>query len=142
MKKFNGVNITQRARRRKRKNGAVVAHDQWFANFNDPKTGKRRIIAFDRKKDAEAYKVALLINVDENSYVDESKAPTVAQAIDHWFATKEGAVKPSTLKGYKVVANGAIRGPLLIGTKQERANYTEKGIVPKNARFLKMLGHI
>ena len=50
--------------------------------------------------------------------------------------------KPSTLKGYKVVANGAIRGPLLIGTKQERADYTEKGIAPKGAHFIKLLGHV
>ena len=34
-----------------------------------------------------------------------------------WLADKDGKVKPSTLKGYKVVANRAIRGPLLIGTK-------------------------
>src|SRR5690606_20165100 len=82
MKKFNGVNITQRARRRKLKDGSLVARDQWFANFNDPKTGKRRIIAFDRKKDAEAYKIALLLKVAEGSvFIDERKAPTVAQAI-------------------------------------------------------------
>ena len=51
-------------------------------------------------------------------------------------------MKPSTLKGYKVVANGAIRGPLLIGTRQERADYTETGIAPKGARFIKLLGHV
>ena len=51
-------------------------------------------------------------------------------------------MKPSTLKGYKVVANGAIRGPLLIGTRQERADYTESGIAPKGARFIKLLGHV
>lgn len=142
MTKFNGVNITQRARRRKLKSGVVVARDQWFANYNDPKTGKRRIIAFDRKKDAEAYKIALLLKVAEGSYVDERKAPTVAQAIDHWLETKNGAVKPSTLKGYKVSVNGAIRGPLLIGTKQQRADFTESGIAPKSARFIKLLGHV
>ena len=58
------------------------------------------------------------------------------------LADKNGKVKPSTLKGYKVVANGAIRGPLLIGTRQERADYTESGIAPKGARFIKLLGHI
>ena len=41
-----------------------------------------------------------------------------------------------------MVANGAIRGPLLIGTKQERADYTESGIAPKGARFIKLLGHV
>ena len=85
---------------------------------------------------------ALLGKVAQGSYVDERTAPTVAQAIDHWLADKNGKVKPSTLKGYKVVANGAIRGPLLIGTRQERADYTESGIAPKGARFIKLLGHV
>lgn len=64
------------------------------------------------------------------------------KVIDHWLATKEGSVKASTLKGYKVSVNGAIRGPLLIGTKQERADYTGSGVAPKGARFIKLLGHV
>ena len=141
MNDFN-VSITTTTRRRKLKDGAIREHHQWYCEYRDPLTRKRRRRAFNKKRDAEAFRNALLLKVADNSYVDERKAPTVAQAIDHWFQTKEGNVKPSTLKGYRVVANGAIRGPLLIGTKQERADYTEKGIAPKNARFLKMLGHI
>lgn len=141
MNDFN-VSITTTTRRRKLSNGTVREHHQWYCEYRDPLTRKRRRRAFNRKKDAEAFRNTLLTKVAENSYVDERKAPTVAQAIDHWLATKDGSVKPSTLKGYKVVANGAIRGPLLIGTKQERADYTESGIAPKNARFLKMLGHV
>ncbi len=142
MNKFNGVSIRQRTRRRRLKSGAVVSYPKFYANFNDPKSGKRRIIAFDLKKDAEAYKTKLLIAVADNNYVNERIALTVAQAIDHWLADKVGKVKASTLKGYRVVANGAIRGPLLIGTKQQRADYTEKGIQPKHARFIKLLGNI
>lgn len=141
MNDFN-VSITTTTRRRKLTGGKVALYDQYYCEFKDPLTRKRRRRAFNRKKDAEAFRNALLLKVAENSYVDERKAPDVGKALDHWIATKEGNVKPSTLKGYKVVANGAIRGPLLIGTKQERADYTEKGIAPKNARFLKMLGHI
>ncbi len=113
-----------------------------IASTRIPITRKRRRRAFNRKKDAEAFRTALLVKVAEGSYVDERTAPTVAQAIDHWLADKDGKVKPSTLKGYKVVANGAIRGPLLIGTRQERADYTESGIAPKGARFIKLLGHV
>ncbi len=142
MKKFNGVNITQRARRRKLKSGALVARDQWFANYNDPKTGKRRIIAFNRKKDAEGFRNALLVKVAEGSYVDERATPTIAKAIEHWLEDRQGKVKASTLKGYKVVANGAIRGPLLIGSRQERADYTATGVAPAGARFLNLLGHV
>lgn len=136
------VSITSTTRRRKLRDGTVALYPQWYAEFRDPQTRQRRRRAFNRKKDAEAFRNALLLKVAENSYVDERKAPTVAQAIDHWMATKIGAVKASTLKGYKVSVNGAIRGPLLIGTKQERAEHTETGIAPKGGRFLKLLGHV
>ncbi len=136
------VSITSTTRRRKLRDGTIASYPQWYAEFRDPQTRQRRRRAFNRKKDAEAFRNALLLKVAEDSYVDERKAPTVAQAIDHWLATKVGSVKASTLKGYKVSVNGAIRGPLLDGTKQERADWTEKGIAPKNARFLKMLGHV
>lgn len=136
------VSITSTTRRRKLKNGSVVDYPQWNCDYKDPLTGKRHRPSFKRKKDAEAHRNDLLLKVAEGSYVDERTAPTVGQAIDHWLATKEGNVKPSTLKGYRVVANGAIRGPLLIGARQERAEYTERKITPKGARFIKMLGDI
>ncbi len=140
-RQFN-VSITTTTRRRRLKDGTVREHPQYYCEYKDPVLGKRRRRAFNRKKDAEAFRNALLLKVSQGSYVDERTAPTVSQAIDHWFQTKEGSVKPSTLKGYKVVANGAIRGPLLIGTRQERADYTETGVAPKGARFLKMLGEV
>lgn len=136
------VSITTTTRRRKLSDGTIREHPQWYCEFREPQTRKRRRRAFNRKRDAEAFRNALLLKVAEGSFIDERKAPTVAQAIDHWLQTKEGAVKASTLKGYCVVVNGAIRGPLLIGSKQERADYTEKGVAPKNARFIKLLGHV
>src|SRR6476659_7682070 len=142
MKNTINISITTTTRRRKLKGGAVASYAQWYCEYKDPITKKRRRRAFNRKKDAEAFRTALLINVAEGSYVDERTAPMVAQAIDHWLADKHGKVKASTLKGYKVVGNGAIRGPLLIGTRQERADYTENGITPKGARFIKLLGHV
>jgi len=136
------VSITTTTRHRKLASGAISAKLQYYCEFKDPQTRKRCRRAFNRKKDAEAFRNALLVKAAEGAYVDERKAPTVGQAIVHWLATKEGSVKPSTLKGYKVSVNGAIRGPLLIGSKQERADYTESGIAPKNARFIKLLGHV
>lgn len=113
-----------------------------YCEYRDPKLKRRRRRAFKRRKDAEAFRNALLLKVAENNYVDERTAPTLSKAIDHWLGTKEGAVKASTLTGYKVVVNGAIRGPLLIGTKQERADYTETGVAPKGARFIILLGDV
>lgn len=136
------ISITTTTRRRKLSNGTIRPHEQWYCEYRDPLTRKRRRRAFNRKKDAEAFRNALLLKVAEGSYVDERKAPDLSKGIDHWLQTKEGAVKASTLKGYKVSVNGAIRGPLLIGTKQERADYTESGIARKGARFIKLLGHV
>lgn len=136
------VSITTTTRRRKLKDGTVREHPQWYCEYREPQTRKRRRRAFVRKRDAEAFRNALLLKVAEGAYVDERKAPAVAQAIDHWLQTKTGTVKASTLKSYKASVTGAIRGPLLVGTKQERADYTESGVAPKGARFLKLLGHV
>ncbi len=140
MNDFN-VSITKTTRRRKLRSGTTATYPQYYCEYKEPKTFKRRRRAFKTRKDAEAFRNSLLIKVAEGSYVDERKAPTVSQAIDHWLANKEGNVKASTLKGYKVVAK-TIRGPLLIGAPQERADYAEKGIAPANARFIKMLGDV
>lgn len=136
------VSITHTTRRRKLKDGKVAHYDQYYCEYRDPKLKRRRRRAFNRRKDAEAFRNSLILKVAENSYVDERTAPTVSKAIDHWLTDKEGKVKASTLKGYKVVANGAIRGPLLIGTSQERADYTETGIAPQGARFVALLGEV
>ncbi|WP_457663742.1 tyrosine-type recombinase/integrase [Sinorhizobium medicae] len=141
MKEFN-VSITSATRRRKLKDGTIAEYPQYYCEYREPLTQKRRRRAFDRKKDAEAFRNSLLLKVAENNYVDERKVPTVGKAVDHWLSDKESKVKASTLKGYKVVANGAIRGPLLIGTKQERADYTESGVAPKSARFIKLLDDV
>jgi integrase len=140
--KTTSVSITSATRRRKLKSGRVASYSQFYANYRDPKTGRRIRRAFDRKKDAEVFRSNLLVKFAEGNYADERKAPTVAKAIDHWLADKEGKVKASTLMGYKVVANGAIRGPLLDGTPQQRADYTEKGTKPEGARFTKLLGDV
>ena len=141
MKEFN-VSITSTTRRRALKSGAIASYPQYYGEYKDMLTGKRRRRAFNRKKDAEAFRNALLVKVAEGNYVDERKAPTVSIAIDHWLTDRESKVKASTLKGYKTIVNGAIRGSLLIGTKQQRADYTEKGIAPKGASFIPLLGDI
>ncbi|VTZ62311.1 tyrosine-type recombinase/integrase [Sinorhizobium medicae] len=138
---FN-VSITSTTRRRKLANGTIASYPQWYCEYRDPVCDKRRRRAFNRKKDAEAFRNALLVKVAEGSYVDERTAPTLGEAIDHWLADKEGKVKASTLKGYKVVAYGALRGPLLVGSPRARADYTESGIAPKDARFIKLLGDL
>jgi hypothetical protein len=108
MNDFN-VSITNTTRRRKLKNGTIALYPQWYCEYREPLTRTRRRRAFNRKKDAEAFRNALLVKVAEGNYVDERKAPTVEQAIEHWFQTKEGSVKSSTLKGYRVVATALLK---------------------------------
>lgn len=136
------ISITTATRRRKLKDGTIASYPQWYCEYREPLTRRRCRRAFNRKKDAEAFRNSLLVKVAEGNYVDERKAPTLEKAIDHWLTDKEGKVKASTLAGYKVVVNGAIRGPLLIGTRQERADYTETGAEPEGARFVTLLGHV
>lgn len=141
MNDFN-VSITSTTRRRKLTGGKVAHYEQYYCEYRDPLLKKRRRRAFNRKKDAEAFRNALLLKVAEGSYVDEQKAPITSKAIDHWLEDRKGKVKASTLKGYRVVTIGAIRGPLLIGTRQERADYTATGVAPDGARFIKLLGDV
>lgn len=133
--------ITKRTRKRPLKSGATVLQERYILNFRDPITGQRRQLSSSRKRDAEARQRELQVKVAEGVYVDERTAPTVAEAVTHWLADRKGNVKPTTLKGYEVVCS-VIRGPLLIGTRQERAEYTATGAKPKGARFLPMLGTV
>lgn len=135
------VTLTKRTRKRKLLSGAVALQDRYVLNYREPKTGQRRQMFFERKKDAEAKQRELLAKVADGTHVDERTVPTVAAALDHWLADKAGKVKPSTLAGYKVVAH-LIRGPLLEGTRRERHDFTETGVKPKGAKFLRLLGDV
>ncbi|HVI30173.1 site-specific integrase [Hansschlegelia sp.] len=135
------INLTKRTRKRKLKSGEAVLQDRYVLNYIDPNSGRRRQQFFERKRDAEARQRDLLTQVAAGAYVDERTVPTVAEAIDHWLADREGNVKATTLKGYKVVC-AVIRGPLLVGSRRERADFTATGAKPKGATFLKMLGEV
>ncbi|MGQ4274940.1 hypothetical protein [Terrihabitans sp. B22-R8] len=135
------VKLTKRTRKRKLKTGQVVLHDRYVLNYRDPNSGLRRQEFFERKKEAEARQRELQNQVADNAYVDQRAVPTVEDAVKHWLADREGKVKATTLAGYKVVTK-CIVGPLLVGTRRERAEYTATKAKPKNATFLKMLGDV
>lgn len=136
------VTVTKRIRRRKLAGGRVAEQTRWFCNFRDPDTGQRKLPSFETKREAEAFRTELLNKVHAGLYIDPSRAPTVAKAVDHYLKNREPEVKASTLYGYKVVAK-AITGPLLEGTVQERAEYAITGVLPRrDSRLLQMLGPI
>ncbi len=140
MKAFDAT-ITKRTRLRQLSHG-TAEQVRWFVNYRDPDTGQRRVPSFETRRAAEAFRANLLAKVHSGSYVDPSRAPTVAEATDHYLANRSGEVKASTLDGYRVVAK-LITGPLLEGTRQERAEFTASGEkVSRGARVLHMLGHV
>jgi integrase len=133
------INLTKRVRRRKLVNSAVVRHTRYVLNYREPKSGQRRQEFFERQKDAQARMAELIAMFAAGNYVDERKAPTIAEAVDHWLADKAGKVKASTLAGHKVVVRH-IRGPVIEGSSEQRPAYAATGKVPKGARLLPMLG--
>src|SRR5690606_29703212 len=136
------VTVTKRVRRRKLAGGRESEQTRWFCNFRDPDTGQRKLPSFETKREAEAFRAELLNKVHAGVYVDPSRAPTVAEAVDHYLKNREPEVKASTLYGYRVVTK-AITGPLLEGTMQERAEYAITGELPRrDSRLLQMLGPV
>jgi integrase len=138
---FN-VTITKRVRRRTLSGGRVVEQTRWFVNYRDPDTGERKLPSFEARRDADAFKTELMGKVHAGTYVDPSRAPTVSEAMTHFLANRETEVKASTLAGYRVVAK-VITGPLLEGSREQRAEYAITGELPRlNARLLQLLGPV
>ena len=135
------ITITRRERRRQNTEGRTIVHVRYFLNYRDPKTGRRLQPSFDRRGDAEAARNEIVAAVQGGSYVDRRRAPTVADAAQHWLQNREGQVKASTMLGYRIVCD-TIVGPLLTGTPQERALFKRTGEKPKGATLLPMLGDV
>ncbi|MBB3933358.1 integrase [Kaistia hirudinis] len=137
--KLPNVSITTTTRKRRLTNGDLAAYKQWYVNYRDPLSGRRVRRAFDTKKAAEASRDGLVRQFVEGSYVDPRSAPTVAEAVAHWLADREGKVKASTHASYAAICK-AIVGPLLEGTTRERTDYAKTGVAPKGSKFLPLLG--
>jgi len=135
------VELTKRVRKRKLKDGSAVEQLRYIVNYRHPKTGKRRQEFFERQKEAQERKAALVLQVGTGAFVEPRAVPTVAEAVDHWLAEKAGKVKGTTLAGYRVVCH-CITGPLLEGTAQERAEFTATKVKPKGAEFIHLLGPV
>lgn len=133
------INLTKRIRRRTLSTGVVIRQTRYVLNYREPNSGQRRQEFFERQKDAQERKAELSAKFAAGTYVDERTAPTVAEALDHWLADKVAKVKANTVDGYRIVVRH-IRGPVLVGTAEQRAVYAATGRVPKGARLLPMLG--
>ncbi|MBF9196105.1 hypothetical protein [Microvirga terrestris] len=82
-----------------------------------------------------------MASVAMGTYVLERKQLNVRQIIENFLESRSGQVKQRTLKGYKYVCR-YITEPLLIGTSEERAEYTTTGKLPKGTHLEPLLGDI
>ena len=71
--------------------------------------------------------------------VGPSKTFTVADAVRYWLQNREGEVRENTLRSYRQVSSYIV-GPLLIGNKTERHNFSRRGSQRADAQFIAMLG--
>ena len=71
--------------------------------------------------------------------VQDSKMTTVAEAVAYWLENREGEVRDNTLRSYRQVSSYII-GPLLIGNRIERHNFSRRGSQKVGAQFIEMLG--
>jgi integrase len=138
----NAVNITKRDRKRKLKSGEVVTQTRWVLNYREPRTGKRKQLFFKRQKDAQAKRNEIIAQIETGSYADDrNRSVTVAEATTRWLANREGEVKDGTLAGYRQAVSYII-GPLLIGTPQQRCEFSMTGKKPEGTRLVPMLGDV
>jgi integrase len=72
-------------------------------------------------------------------YTSQPAVRTVADAVAYWLQHRAGDVQPTTYRGYKQVSLYII-GPLLVGNRTERFNYSRHGRVRTEAEFIEMLG--
>lgn len=74
-------------------------------------------------------------------HIPEHSGMTVACAMAHWLDTMRSEVRAVTWKGYKQACQYIV-GPLLVGSKNDRLQYSHRGTLPKNAQFMTMLGEV
>ena len=137
----DSVNLTNRVRRRKQKDGRVIPQLRYVVNYQEPKTGKRRQEFFKKQKEAQARQAELQSQLHSGSYFDARRAPTVAAAVDHYLAERSGKVKGSTLEGYRIVVQH-IKGPLLVGSTKQRAENSRSGQKAEGTKLVQALGPV
>src|SRR4051812_19059928 len=123
------VNITKRERHRRLKSGQVVTQVRWVINYREPQTGQRRQLFYERAQDAQTKRNEIITEISNGQYSHIRKAVTVAEVMERWLGNRRGDVKAGTLGGYEHY-KAYIVGPLLTGTKADRAEYAVTGKRP------------
>ncbi len=133
--------ISHRTIKNRHRDGTRVEYSRYIVEFRDPRSGHRKARKFKRRLDAVAFRNELIIQLKDGSYINSREAPTVAEAAEHYLADRANHVKANTLHSYRLIMK-RITDPLLIGTPQQRADYSLSGAKPGKARFIPTLGKV
>jgi integrase len=88
-------------RKRVWRNGDGSQGEAWVVNYTD-RGGVRRLKSFDRKRDAEAFEVAVGVGVRSGTHVPDSQSVMIIEAARLWLATCEAAgLERATLDSYR-----------------------------------------
>ncbi|MCE7998825.1 MAG: site-specific integrase [Rhodobiaceae bacterium] len=133
--------ITKRLRKRKNKAGEIVFQTRHVLNYRHPKNGKRRQEFFERRADAQDRQSELAASIQTDPLHDPMSALTVSKALDHWLENKKKRVKPSSFGACLAVVEH-IRGPILVGSREQREHYRQTNTVPDGAELHERLGKL
>ncbi|GHB04722.1 site-specific integrase [Algimonas arctica] len=136
------INITRRTRRRKLKDGSTTEQIRYVVNFNDPETRKRAQKFFEKRRDAEAFKQNLIVDIRSGEYFAQREDVTVADVVELWLSAREGKIRPNSMRHHLSV-RPLILGPLLRhATPRQRSDHTRSGIMPEGAKLIPLLADI
>ncbi len=91
--------------------------EAWVVSYTDP-TGKRRLKTFERKKEADAFRNTVAIEVQRGEYIPDKQTITVSAAVDQWLEHCEDRVKvkdrirPRTVNSFRCWVEAYIRPKL------------------------------
>ena len=104
------INVTKRIRKRRRADGSIVEQPRYVVDFRDPISRARRQVFFERRKDAEAKRAELLVEMATGRYASPTTA-TVQTAMQNWLDDRRPKVKRVTFITYERAAR-YICGPV------------------------------
>lgn len=133
------TNITKGKVKARHRDGTISVHDRYLLHYKDPATGKRRVVRFKTRKEAEAAQNNLIRNAEELSR-RHSTPPTLREAVEYWLRSKEGVVAAHTFSSYQQLARQWIIGPAYDCTPAERRQIGMTGKAPKHIAKVPMLG--
>jgi integrase len=135
----HSINITKRTRRRKRRDGSTAENVRYVVNYIDPDSQNRAQKFFEKRREAEAFKQNLIVDIQNGNYFAKREDVTVGDVVDLWFSARVGKIQRNSMRHHEGV-RPLVLGPLLCGaTPRQRANHTMTGKMPKGTKLVPLL---